>query len=69
MNAFGDHLSLSASAHLPSSPLRMDCDDEVESVGWVQRTGEVSLDEADINTEMSDTYNAVLSAYLVRRSC
>jgi hypothetical protein len=47
----------------------MDCDDEVESVGWVQRTGEVSLDEADINTEMSDTYNAVLSAYLVRRSC
>ena len=43
----------------------MDVDDEVESVGWVQRTGEVSLNEgADTHdAALANAYNAVLGAF------
>lgn len=54
----------------PSSPLRMDCDDEAESTGWVDRTGQVSLGSEDDATtpggdgskrgELREVYDAVL---------
>jgi hypothetical protein len=49
----------------------MDCEDEVESVGWVQRTGEVSLDEgADLqDAAFADLYNEVLSALFEKQVC